>query len=769
MSDIFYSEVDENLQKELNSRAYAGRYDRSDASIAYMTEKVANVQLTAYAEGSKRNKDKVVHTLGGKSVLTGEFLPTGDYGYLTTRQYTLKETRWAAVEPSMGDIRIAQIQGKPEPVKVKENSDEHSYNNDSYRIPPHITSADLQINDNSRGLTNKATINIIIPNPDRDLNFMESIYARPGRYCLLEFEHPESALLTLTGSRSTGGMLTTNSLPSLEIIKARHPEAAADFDSLRKMNKVQFEGVITSFEYAYQTDGTISMTIYILGTSMVYTDLSLLMQTATNDAPDSETDDFKVDKATSFSQYIADKVYNAKVAQGDAAGAKMLLIDGYHKAIEFQPNENGWFAWGQCGDGVNRDYINLNALMNAISTKILSKIPGDGTLTPAIYCDEYNNVFANPLPYLCSADPADIWIPRAESTEKRISTDSDTYGVTPSGSVNGVPIPWLTTTPPGFLMNPNEQKAWETYVNNTFINLDTKELERLKGHKQLGRPGCIMICVDTIQKIITTLAGTKDEFTVKEFLTEISSKISFASGGAINMQLVTDPVVPEILYFRDINWIGSPDSVKEKIPYEIPMFQNHPIGTIVRDFKFSAKLPSSVQSLMYTLNSTQAVSEEKIAPYIRFMYNNAAVTRNGNVETSIYGNKELIQKLATEYLALHLKYKSELLTAKQEFGSNFSSEEKRIALADALRKYVQYPKPTIEESCINGPAPVFPFDVEFTIDGINGFRYGDILDFPGLPAKYKTQTTFTIKGLVHTISNTGEWTTRITCMMRPKF
>jgi hypothetical protein len=85
-----------------------------------------------------------------------------------------------------------------------------------------------------------------------------------------------------------------------------------------------------------------------------------------------------------------------------------------------------------------------------------------------------------------------------------------------------------------------------------------------------------------------------------------------------------------------------------------------------------------------------------------------------------------------------------------------------------LKKHVQYPRPTIEQSN-QLAAPVFPIDAEFTIDGINGFRYGDIVDFPGIPEKYRRCTTFTIKGITHSISETGDWTTKITCMMRPKF
>lgn len=766
MSEIFYSEVDINLQRELNARAAAGRYDRSEKAIRYMTEKVANVQLTAYAEGGKRDKTKEVHTLGGKLVREGEFLPGGDYGYLSERPYTLTSTRWAArSEEGWGYNSTDPVQYNRQISGIDQHDTSTDLNNNSYRIPPHITSADFQINDNSKGTTNKATINIMIPNVERDLNFMESIYARPGRYCLLEIEHPDSAIMTQP-------LLSEEALPSRKILKKQFPEAEAEFDRLRRMNAVQFEGVITSFEYAYQADGTISMTIYLLGTSMVYTDLSLIMQTAAEPGTEATgSTDPVVDKATAFYQYLINEVYNVKVRVGQEVGPpRVLLIDGENPAPDTTPNETAWFGWGECGDGVYREYMNINALMNSLTKKILSKLPGTSTLTPAIYSDHNNTVFSNRFDFLCSSNPAEVWIPRERNTEDSIRkiADEDCYGAFLNADDEDIGVGWIETSPPGFLFNAEEQQEWLEYAN-LFQDQSAYIYEQIKSYKRLGRPGCIMISLTCIEKIIKELAGNKDMFTVKSFLEKISNKIYSATGNAINMKLVTDPDVPEILYFRDANWIGSPESILQKQAYEVPMFANHPTGSIVRDFKFSAKLPSNVQSLMYTLNSSQNVSEEQIAPYIRFMYNNAAVSRNGNVETSTYGSKEIVEKLATEYVTLHNKYVNALFEARKEFGQNFSSDEKRVALANALTKYIQYPKPTIEESCVGGIAPVFPFDVEFTIDGINGLRYGDILDFPGLPEKYKTQTTFTIKGITHAVSNSGEWTTRISCIMRPKF
>ena len=52
MSEIFYSQVDVNLQQELDARALAG-HRRSTADLNYMISKVANVLITAYQFNSK--------------------------------------------------------------------------------------------------------------------------------------------------------------------------------------------------------------------------------------------------------------------------------------------------------------------------------------------------------------------------------------------------------------------------------------------------------------------------------------------------------------------------------------------------------------------------------------------------------------------------------------------------------------------------------------------------------------------------------------------
>ena len=181
MSDIFYSQVDDNLQIELNARARAGKTKRTERELQYMLEKIANCEVIAYA-GNKRDATQEVHRLGGKNVLSGEYLPSGETGYLTNRAYTLKTAKWVARGEVLKLAGPGSSQTYDANIIVNESLTSEDYANSSYRIPPYITSAEISISDHSIGLLNKATINITIPNPDRDLDFMESVCGRPGRY-----------------------------------------------------------------------------------------------------------------------------------------------------------------------------------------------------------------------------------------------------------------------------------------------------------------------------------------------------------------------------------------------------------------------------------------------------------------------------------------------------------------------------------------------------------------------------------------------------------
>jgi len=266
-------------------------------------------------------------------------------------------------------------------------------------------------------------------------------------------------------------------------------------------------------------------------------------------------------------------------------------------------------------------------------------------------------------------------------------------------------------------------------------------------------PSRIWISLEVIKELSEALSPNekKSSFRIKDFLAKISEEINKQTAGAINLKLITHPAYPDLLLFYDANFIGL--DTHDVTPFEIPMWANNANGTIVRDFKLNCKIPDSVKSLAYVLNQgPDEIADEDIAPYLNFMYAENDETRN---------------KLKERYKAQYNKYKDALDDAKQEYGLNPNSEEKIKSLRIALRKHLQYPTKKIDTSnSIN--APMFTYSAEFTIDGIHGFRYGDVLQFPGIPKRYKDHTIFNILQIVHTINSSGTWTTKVTCIMRPK-
>jgi hypothetical protein len=182
------------------------------------------------------------------------------------------------------------------------------------------------------------------------------------------------------------------------------------------------------------------------------------------------------------------------------------------------------------------------------------------------------------------------------------------------------------------------------------------------------------------------------------------------------------------------------------------MFANHPNGSIVREFSFSAKLPENAKNLSYVLNQGDDVTEDQIAPFMNFMYNSK--------------NPDKINEIAKTYKKKFTENIERLTQAKINYGLSPGLSERRGALYKAVTDYIKYPTNDIRTSQ-QIISPIFPFDVTFTIDGINGLRYGDVLIFEALPFKYRVNTVFSIIGITHNVDSDGQWTTQVRCIMRP--
>ena len=216
-----------------------------------------------------------------------------------------------------------------------------------------------------------------------------------------------------------------------------------------------------------------------------------------------------------------------------------------------------------------------------------------------------------------------------------------------------------------------------------------------------------------------------------------------------------------MLAFYDENFLGTPSETDDVKPYHVPMSAQYPsgvtngaIGSIVQDFKLSAKIPDSVSTLSYVLNQNpDEISEDQIAPYLNYMYNSS--------------DPEKIKTADAIYKKNNAKFVEELARHREDYGKSMSDVTKQQALNEALVKYLQYPKPELKQAQ-QITAPIFPFEAEFTIDGVNGFRYGDVVTFDILPYRYRINTVFSVIGIEHDVTQDGQWTTVVRCIMRPR-
>ena len=765
MSDIFYSQVDANLENELNLRGRAGTYNRTTNDLQFMLEKTANVIITPYSDPD-RTTILESGILGGTRIRTGEYLPTGPDGFVSTRAYKVSET------------------------KIENNTIKHGTavpkTNNSRRMPPYVTSCEISIADSSNGLLNNATVNMVIPNPERDLNFIESVYFRPGRHVNIRIEHPASAIV------GENTFLTADTMPSTAKLQEMYPGITKDQELLySKLNAVTFDGLIISFTIDFNTDMSVNASISVTGTTNIYTDLNMVINSdpTNNNKPAgsqlnrdftgkftpnklnltptpasritnpftvkqtgidgikakleaeqkkaSEETDAKLAAAatgTIFKSFyselekeIQNFIDNKENGTPRLTAEQLGYTERYYNLTDITQGEDVWAAWGKTLNGTNSEqYITLSWLIDFINRLVITKAKG---IAPdaRIICTSMNElIVSNYYEYLVSSDPYRIYIPWKKYGGKSWFTNSENVLLTDGDA----PI---------------------------FSNTATKQ----------SFPTAIFINLKVIQENIKMLeeSGT---FTLSAFLSAISAEIAAATSNAINMNLITHPEVQNALLFFDANFIKTISPEKPVQAYSVPMFANHKHGTVVRDFKFSGKLPSDASNLAYVVNQDPGqIAESDIAPYVAYMYSANTVQRVGNDE--IIGNlitSEELQRIQDIYKINHETFLAQYKQAIINFGLKPTNPEVQTALAQSLSKYIQYPLPTIQESN-QLAAPVIPFDVEFTIDGINGFRYGNILTFDALPTRYKQNAVFSIVQVSHTVGTDNQWTTTIRCIMRP--
>jgi len=282
------------------------------------------------------------------------------------------------------------------------------------------------------------------------------------------------------------------------------------------------------------------------------------------------------------------------------------------------------------------------------------------------------------------------------------------------------------------------------------------EFEGLGAMAMTGKkdtPAKILIGRDTIIAIQKAFADetkekeTKDEakpdgkMPLERFMKKIFAKILENTGGAWDLYLDQRDGEPNTIYIVNRKSPGDGSSVTPLVLDAISGKNG------IRDLSISAKVPADIAAKVFggapeTAAMTSAITEEDAptAPVETMSASEqqlnarAALTEGEYDNASITAAKAAIQALVT---------------------SQTSAEIADIAaLTSDGADYSQTP---------------FPLVFSATIDGMEGFKFGDTLACSYLPARYNKpagpKCVFTVTEFTHTISN-NDWTTQITALAR---
>lgn len=658
MSTIFYSQVNKSVQDELIARGTAGVGNRTTKAMDFMLSKITNVQIQAFDSKPKPGM-KVLPSPQGYSVLGGlnvrgnSYMPSGKLGYLNDTE-------------------------RP-----------------SNRIPPIITDVSIAINDQSKSYINKASISILIPDASTDLEEMEAIYCKPGRYIRIAYVHPDSAILTQPELQDDG-------LPSTDFLTKLYPDV--DLSNLRKMNEFYFQGRISTFSFSYNADGSVSLTFEAIGTCNTYADIQVYIK---NDKQSTATGEQTTNQVGSIYQSLSDEIDNI---------ISMKEKEGISE-FEFLSNnttDQGIlvgipYVIGNGNTPRKERMISLGYLIQYITSKLMETVGASITCNDVI-CK--SNLYSK----LISADSEMILLWRGTT-----DIPSDTY-----------------------YYDHNEAVAKSSgFTNKLKMFPNVRPVSAGFADDQNSYPSRIYINIELIRKIIE-----KDiikEPTIKNLLIHLSNAIRINTGEAIELSLVQDPLIPDALLYYDINYVKSNINVAE---FTLPAFATKTGRSVVTQFTLTSNVPNNVKNMIFGIDSWNTGTQKQVAfnPYI-------------------YADAETRTRLANEWKQKYTEASIDLADKKYAYVQKPNDSVTISSLQKIIAKYVTWFTPNIEDS-MKLTKSIFPMELEFTIEGINGLKYGDVLDFDGLPKRYTESFVFTIIGITQAVSNEGFWTTQVKCQPR---
>ena len=476
-------------------------------------------------------------------------------------------------------------------------------------------------------------------------------------------------------------------------------------------NRGKFDGVIVNFKFTIQEDATVAVVIQCKSTTEVYTEISLIRD-------DSNISTKELDIIATIEQDFNDNIPSDEYIDPDNENKSILY------AVD--SSQNSFIGFIDI-DGQQVQYVSMGYLFSKIN-EILRTRWENSTLneTPILeISEEYSK--CSVLEHLISSDPKSVLLPGLDKYEDEPAEDDVPPNITP-------------------------YEIWQNFWEGDSFDV------RFNQDGSFGITANIMISLVTLKSIYDLIVKNEEEenseekesakISITKFINLLSNTISNATGGCISLRLVPDPNAAALdetlalearsrLILRDSNYANL-----QSTPYVFGLFSNS--QSIFRNFEINGQIPDSLKQLALVFGSD-------------------AGDRIGGLLNYSYATRENQAKIRNEQREKYQKAADKLKEARNAYGKS-PTETARKTLSRALLKYVNTPR--LDASETNAPLPAWPLTVSFTLDGIYGLKFGDVLNITPLPAVYN-DVVFIIVKIEHTISG-QDWYTKVECLMRTK-
>jgi hypothetical protein len=246
-------------------------------------------------------------------------------------------------------------------------------------------------------------------------------------------------------------------------------------------------------------------------------------------------------------------------------------------------------------------------------------------------------------------------------------------------------------------------------------------------------------------------ASNKDEppqLLVRKFIEILLGRIKTASCGIYDLSLISDPNADNNPAISKLLIVNKREVVDTKVePLVFDVLQSGGDG-VTRELTLAGKVPKSIQADAFTKGTGTTIES-----------NDANATAAVDGETS---DKKPSPPLSSTYRQADRKVFTDDYTAeafsgyKELFGQFITSND----AADQVKT--------------NKIAAIYPLEMNITLNGIKGFKFGDLIGAKNLPKLYRNannglRLAFTVTKITHTVDN-NDWKTSLTttCRLQPE-